>query len=84
MLGRVEVNGTGNCFITFKDRKTNFFNDSITRLVNPARNKIKRTSKEILDRIISLCYSVTYKLTKGKVQVVQWHGEETFEDRNLL
>ena len=57
MLGRVEVNGTGNCFITFKDRKTNFINDSITRLVNPAKNKIKRVSKEMLDRIISLLFS---------------------------
>ena len=46
---KVEVNGTANCFITLKDHKANFSNHPTTTLINPAKNEIGRTSKQILD-----------------------------------
>ena len=50
ILDMVEVNGTANCFIILKDHKDNFLNQRTTRLINPARNEIGRTSKQILDK----------------------------------
>ena len=45
MLGKVEVNGAANCFVTTKDHKENFLNHPTTRLINPAKNESGRISK---------------------------------------
>ena len=50
ILAKVEVNGTVNCLITLKDHKTNFLNHPTTRLINHAKNEIRRISKQILDQ----------------------------------
>ena len=50
ILDKIEVNGTGNSFITLKDHKENFTNHPTTRLINPSKNEI-RISKLILDQI---------------------------------
>ena len=51
ILDRMEVNGTTNCFLTLKDHKENFENNTKTRLINPAKNEVGRISKIILDKI---------------------------------
>ena len=37
VLDKMQVNGTGNCFITLKDHKENFANKPTVRLINPAK-----------------------------------------------
>ena len=51
IIDRIEINGTGNSFITLKDHKENFLNRPTTRLLNPAKNEIGRISKHILQNI---------------------------------
>ena len=53
ILDKIEINGTGNSFITLKDHKDNVTNHSTTRLINPSKNEIGRISKHILDQINS-------------------------------
>ena len=49
VLDRIEINGTGNFFVTLKDHKENFMNHLSPRLINPSKNEIGRISKHILD-----------------------------------
>ena len=51
VLDKIEMNGTGNSFVTLKDRKENFMNHSTTRPINPSKNEIGRISEHILDQI---------------------------------
>ena len=53
ILDKIEINGTGNSFITLKDHKKNFTNHPTRRLRNPSKNEIERISKLILDQINS-------------------------------
>ena len=70
---KVEVNGTANCFITLKDHKANFSNHPTTRLINPAKNEIGRTSNQILDQINSkLCQIVKVNEWKNTAGVIDW------------
>ena len=39
IFDRIEIKGVSNCFITLKNHKGNFFNQSITRLINPEKTK---------------------------------------------
>ena len=64
MLDKIEINSTGNSFITLKDHKENFTNHSTTRLINPSKNEIGRISKHILDQINSKLIS--------KLSVNEW------------
>ena len=40
ILDKIEINDTGNSFITLKDHNENFTNHSTTRLINPSKNEI--------------------------------------------
>ena len=64
ILDKIEINGTGNSFITLKDHKKNFTNHPSTRLINPSKNGIGGISKHILDRINSKLLS--------KLSVNEW------------
>ena len=57
ILGKIEINGTGNLFITLKDQKENFTSHPTTRLINPSKNEIVRISKPIFDQINSVLVS---------------------------
>ena len=50
-LNRMFVNGKNNCFITLKNHKANFLNNTKTRLSNLAKNEFGRVSEIILDKI---------------------------------
>ena len=45
----MDINRKKTCFITLKDQKENFLNNSTVRLLNPAKNELGRISKAILD-----------------------------------
>ena len=64
ILDKIEINGTGNSFITLKDHKENFTNHPTRRLINPSKNEIGRISKHILDQINSKLVS--------KLSVNEW------------
>ena len=49
VLNRLEINDENNSFITLKDHKENLNNNPAVRLLNPAKNKLGRISKAILD-----------------------------------
>ena len=48
---RVECIAEENAFITIKDHKPNFQNNTKCRLINPAKSQIGKISKQILDSI---------------------------------
>ena len=50
-LDKIEMNGTGNSFVTLKDHKENFMNHPTTRLKSPSKNEIGGISKHILVQI---------------------------------
>ena len=82
VLDRIEVIGTGNCFITLKDHKTNFINHPTTRLINPTKNEIGRISKEVLDRIKSLlCSNLKVNEWKNTSSVMTWF--RNIKDKHL-
>ena len=60
-------------FISLKDHKENFENDPKCRLINPAKNNLGLTSKQILDRINSTIRSKTnsYQWTNTR-SVIDW------------
>ena len=72
----MQVNGTTNCFITLKDHKENFENNSETRLINPAKNEVGRISKIILDKInLSLKEQLGVNQWKNTASVINWFKE---------
>lgn len=48
---RTEQTGTRNPFVTLKDHKPNFKNNTTCRLINPAKSEIGIISKQILEKI---------------------------------
>ena len=41
ILGKIEMNNTGNYFVTLKDYKENFMNRPTTSLINPSKKRMK-------------------------------------------
>ena len=73
ILDKIEINGTGNSFITLKDHKENFTNHPTTRLINSSKNEIGRISKNILDQINSkLVRKLSVNEWKNTVSVINW------------
>ena len=67
------VNGKHNCFITLKDHKPNFQNNTTVRLLNPAKNELGRISITILDKIsVNLRNSVHLNQWKNTQEVIDW------------
>ena len=73
ILKKIEINGTGTSFITLKDHKENFTNHPTTRLINPFKNEIGRTSKHILDQInTKLVSKLSVNEWKNTISVIKW------------
>ena len=76
------VNGTNSCFITLKDHKPNFLNNSKVALLNPAKNGLVRISKCILDRINT---SLRNAVEVNKTLARSLNGFKTSEiNRNII
>ena len=73
ILDKIEINGTGNSFVTLKDHKENFTNHPTTRLTNPSKNEKGRISKHILDQInTKLVSKLTVNEWKNMISVIKW------------
>ena len=73
ILDKIEINGTGNSFITLKDYKENFTNHPSTRLINRSKNETGRASKHILDQINSqLVSKLSVNEWKNNISVIKW------------
>ena len=73
VVSRMFVNGSNSCFITLEDHKSNFLNNPKVRLLNPAKNKLGRISKFILDRTnTSLRNLIKVNEWKGTSDVIEW------------
>ena len=67
----METNEEGNSFITIKDHKENFDNHSTinqARLINPAKNELRRIRKLILGKI--------NKKIRRKYELNQWKNTD--------
>ena len=42
ILDRIDMNSKNTCFITLKNHKENFLNNSTVRLINPAKKRIRK------------------------------------------
>ena len=51
IIDRIDVNAESNCFIAIKDHKENFLRYPKVRLINPAKNELRRINKTVLDDI---------------------------------
>ena len=72
----MQVNGTTNCFITLKDHKENFENNTKRRLINPAKNEVGRIGKIILDKInLGLKEQLGVNQWKNTASVINWFQE---------
>ena len=72
-LHRLNINEESNCFFTLKDHKENFQNNLTVRLINPAKNKIRRISKVILDEIDSgLIKQLKVNQWKNTQNITEW------------
>ena len=77
------VNRRSSCCFTLKDRKPNFLNYHKVRLLNPAKNKLGRISKSILDRINTSVRNLS-KVINGKALARSLNGLKTSEtSRNI-
>ena len=73
ILDKIEINTTGNSFITLKDHKENFIGHPTTRLTNPPKNKIERKSKYILVQInAELVTKLSVNEWKKMISVIKW------------
>ena len=65
------VNGKQNCFITLKYHNPNFQNSPTVRLLNPAKNKLGRIRKTILNKInVNLRNSLNLNQWKNTQEVI--------------
>ena len=73
ILDKIEINGTGNSFITLKDHNKNFTNHPTARLINPSKNEIGRIGKHILDQINTDLFSkIGVNEWKNTISVIKW------------
>ena len=66
---KIQINGKEECFITLKDHKPTFDNNTTAKLINPAKNEIRKISKVILENI--------NKELRIKLQLQQWNSTTT-------
>jgi ethanolamine utilization protein EutQ (cupin superfamily) len=70
---RVEVLAQKQAFITLKDHKPNFNNNTQCRLINPTKSEIGSISKQILDKINNTVIEKTGLLVwKNSHSVINW------------
>ena len=82
------VNATSKCeaFINLKDHKPNFANNPTCRLINPARSKIGKVSKQILNRInTNLVSKLGLNQWKNTKAVLSWfNNTENKDDHSFI
>ena len=70
---RAERMAERQAFITLKDHKDNFENNTTCRLINPAKSEIGRISKQILEKInTTIRNKTTLNQWKNSLSVINW------------
>ena len=73
---RILVNGYDERFISVKDHKPNFTNNTKTRLINPAKDESGRLSKSILNKINNKLRNATsLNQWKDTSEVIKWFSK---------
>ena len=72
VLQSMDINNESNCFITLKDHKENFQNNSPVRLINPVKNELGRLSKFTIQAV--------NKELRHKFNLNQWKNTENIID----
>ncbi len=76
LQGRAESMAKRNAFITLKVHKDNFENNPTCRLINPAKSKIGRISKKILEKInTTIRMKTTLNQCKNLLLVIDWYKQ---------
>ena len=79
----MDINAESNCYITIKDHKENFLNQPKARLINPAKNELRRISKTILDNInMKLFQATKINQWKNTVSAIKWFI--SLKDKHLM
>ena len=69
----MDINSESNYFITPKNHKENFHNNSSVRLINPAKNELGRLSKFIIQAMNKeLRHKFNLNLLKNTEDVIDW------------
>ena len=72
-----------NAFITIKDHKDNFLNNTKCRLINPAKPETGKISKKILTRVVtSLREKTKFNQWKNSFSVIEWF--KNLKDKSKL
>ena len=83
IMDRMDVNAECNCFITIKDHKKSFLNHPKVRLINLAKNELRRIPKTILDDIkIKLFETTKINQWKNTVIAIKWFN--WLKDKHLM
>ena len=73
ILDWMDINSKNACFITLKDHKENFLNNPTLPLIHPAKNKLGRISKAVLDNINKrLCTSSNINQWQNTASIIEW------------
>ena len=73
VLDNIEINDTGNSFITLKDHKENFTYHPTVKFINPFSNEIGRIRKHIFDQInTELVSKLSVNEWKNMINVIKW------------
>ena len=65
-----------DAFITIKDHKPNYINNTKCRLINPAKSDLGKVSKVILSRIVMQLREVTmFNQWENSFAVIDWFNE---------
>ena len=86
MDNRIYAFSERDAFITIKDHKDNFLNNTKCRLINPAKSEVGKISKKILSRVVTSLREMT-KLNqwKNSFSVIEWFkGLENKENMTFL
>ena len=73
---RVYAYSQCDAFITIKDHKENYMNNTKCRLINPGKSNMGKVSKQILSRIVTSLRTKT-KLKSGLTLLLQLNGLKT-------
>ena len=73
VLQCMDINDESNCFIMLKDHKESFQNNPSVRLINPAKNELRRLSKFIIQAVNKeLRHKLNLNHWKNIEDVIDW------------
>ena len=82
IANRVEVMSQQQCYLTIKDHKDNFQNDTKCRLINPSKSQVGIIAKKKLQAINSMIrFASDLKQWRSTTDVIEWFKNIQFKTR---